>query len=69
MEDKCKICGETDKELKSDYLRELYYFKAQDKFDIALFIPRLLYSEKYLLQNGFNHICSNRTKCRKRMGW
>ncbi len=63
----CKLCGNME-ETKSNYLRECYFFKNQGKFDSGLYVPRLTYSEKYKLVRGFNSICSNRNRCRKKIG-
>jgi len=61
----CKICGLPDRDIKSNHLREVYYFKNQDKFDRSLFVPRLNFLETSRLLSGSNSICSNRTICRK----
>ncbi len=65
MNEACKLCGNTD---ENNYLRECYFFKSQEKFDRALYVPRLTYSEKYKLVSGYNSICSNRNRCRKKIG-
>lgn len=64
--DNCAICGCKDQDLNSDHHRKVYYFKNQDKFDKALFVPRC-FIFKDLLQSGFNKICSNRKKCLERL--
>lgn len=63
--DVCILCGSHDMDLKTDHLRECYKV-SQDKLDAGTYRPVLFYDEMSRLQRGFNIICSNRSKCRKR---
>lgn len=62
--DTCKLCGRSDNNLKSDHLRECYKTN-QSQLSKELYRPHLFYDELNSLQTGFNHICSNRKKCRE----
>lgn len=64
----CALCGTPDQDKATDHLRECYK-KNQGTLDRSMFKPILSYEERSRLQKGFNPICSNLKKCRKRRNW
>lgn len=66
-ENKCCLCGRKEsQDTRTDFLRECYEKGQDGKWDKGLMQPRLNFIELGYIKRGFNHVCHNRTNCRKR---
>ena len=68
---RCALCGQADRDIRSDHTRTVWLDKSRrqnrgGQLDAGYFRPRLTLEEKYRLPSGRSTVCANRIACARR---